>query len=218
MGTAEWTGVRIAQLVNPKDLPEGVTEMAVIGTDGHGDSFPESYAWQDEPLLALGMNGRTLNRQHGFPVRLLVPRYYGFKNIKWIGEIAFVRQPYFGTWPRMGYTKQPLIHTCSFVDRIRRAGSRVQAGGASFAGVRGIRRVDVRAGGGGVWGPWQEAVLEEPLSPYTLTRWIAELEPPRGAEWLEARAQDNAGQWQSSTERPLFPDGIAGPTLRRIPS
>lgn len=218
MGTAEWSGVALNQLVSPRDLPEGIMEMAVIGVDGHGDSFPVNYAWTDEPMLAAGMNGRSLNRQHGFPLRLLVPRYYGFKNIKWIGEIAFVREPYFGTWPKMGYTKEPVIHTCSFVDRVRRSGARLQVGGASFAGVRGIQRVEVRSGGGASWSPWSAAKLESPLSPYALTRWKAELEPPSGAEFIEARAQDGVGAWQAATERPLFPDGMAGPTLRRIPS
>jgi DMSO/TMAO reductase YedYZ molybdopterin-dependent catalytic subunit len=214
MGTAEWAGVKLSQIINPRDIAEGVREMAVIGVDGHGDSFTLDYAWSEEPLLALGMNGNTLNRQHGYPVRLLVPRYYGFKNIKWIGEIRFTREPYFGTWPKMGYTKEPVIHTCSFIDRITREGSRLRAGGVAFSGGRSIERVEVRAGDG----PWTAARLERPLSRYTLTRWVAELDCPAQAQMVEARALDSSGAWQSAVERPLFPDGMAGPTTRRIPS
>lgn len=220
MGTAEWAGVRLTNLISARDLPEGIREMAVVGVDGHGDSFPVPYAFSDEPLLALGMNGKTLNRQHGYPLRLLVPRYYGFKNIKWIGEIAFVRQPYFGTWPKMGYTKEPVIHTCSFVDRAVREGNRLRAGGASFAGVRGVARVEVRTRSedGRVAAPFVAATLDTPLSKYALTRWTAEVDIAAGATLIEARAMDGNGDWQQSTERPLFPDGMAGPTLRRIPS
>ena len=214
MGTAHWAGVRLTQLVSPREIPAEVIEMAVIGVDGHGDSFRLPYAWSAEPLLAVGMNGRTLNRQHGYPVRLLAPRYYGFKNIKWIQEINFTRTPYVGTWPKMGYTKEPVIHTCSFIDRIRRQGNRLEAGGVAFSGGRDITRVQVRVEGG----EWVDAALEPRLSEFTLTRWRAELEARPGVELLEARAQDSSGAWQSAVERPLFPDGMAGPTRKRIPA
>ncbi len=214
MGTAQWSGVSLDQLVSPRDLPDGLSEMAVIGADGHGDSFRLDYAWSAEPMLALGMNGNTLNRQHGYPVRLLVPRYYGLKHVKWIAEIAFVRQPYVGTWPKLGYTKEPQVHTCSFIDRIRRDGQRLEAGGVAFSGGRAITAVEVRAGGG----PWVAAQLEAPLSRFTWTRWRAEVEARTGDELLESRARDESGAWQSTIEKPLFPDGVSGPTLRRIPS
>jgi DMSO/TMAO reductase YedYZ molybdopterin-dependent catalytic subunit len=214
MGTAEWSGVKLTQLLTQHELPEGLAEMAVIGSDGHGDSFRLDYAFSEEPLLVLGMNGKTLNRQHGYPIRLLVPRYYGLKHVKWISEIAFVREPYFGTWPKMGYTKEPVIHTCSFIDRIRRNGSRLEIGGVALSGARAIAAVEVRAGSG----PWTRATLEPPLSGYTWTRWKAEIDAVPGAEYLEARAQDSSGAWQSAVEKPLFPNGVSGPTLRRIPT
>ncbi len=211
MGTAFWSGVHLSQLVDRRNISAAVREVAVIGVDGHGDSLPLDYAFAGDSLLALAMNGRTLNRNHGFPLRLLVPRYYGFKNVKWIGEIAFVSDPYFGTWPKMGYTKEPLIHTSSHIDRYVRAGGRIRLGGASFAGDRGIRAVQVRAGGNA----WIDAVLEPPLSPYTLTRWYAEI-PVDNVRVLQARAQDGAGRWQSEKETPLFPNGVDGPTVRSV--
>jgi len=215
MGTAEWAGVPLREFLPPRERTGTAREVAIVGVDGHGDSFPLDYAYSEEPMLAVGMNGRTLTRNHGYPVRLLVPRYYGFKNVKWIGEIALATEPYVGTWPKLGYTKEPVIHTCSFVDRIRREGSRLAVGGVAFAGIRGIRRVEARAGADA---PWTAAVLEAPLSPYCLTRWRTEIDPQRNAEFVEVRAQDGAGAWQSAVERPLFPDGMAGPTLKRIPS
>lgn len=211
MGTAEWSGIFLRQLIDPSRVPAAVCEVAFLGADGHDDSIPASQAFSDELLLALGMNGRTLDRVHGFPFRLIAPRYYGFKSVKWLSEIRLVTQPYFGTWPRMGYTKDPIVHTMSFVDRVVRDGDRLYLGGVSFAGVRGIRRVEVRAGNR----PWVEASLETPLSPYTWTRWRGELYAP-GASVVEARALDGVGRWQSERERPLFPDGVAGPTLKKL--
>lgn len=211
MGTAEWSGVLLNQLVDARSLPGGLVEMAVIGVDGHGDSFSLDYAFSDELLLALGMNGRTLNRTHGFPLRLLAPRYYGFKNVKWIGEISFRSTPYLGTWPKLGYAKEPLVHTSSHIDRVMSAGGIIRAGGVSFAGIRGIRQVQLRADGRA----WADATLEQPLSPYTWTRWQGSISA-ESAKQVEARALDGMGQWQDAAEGPLFPDGVRGPTIRRI--
>ncbi len=135
-----------------------------------GDSVPIDEAFDNEMRLAIGMNGETLNRTHGFPLRLLALRHYGFKNVKWISEIRFVGRPCYGTWPKLGYTKEPLVHTASHIDRVVR--------------VRGALRADS--------GMWTKAVLEPPFSPFTRSRWRGEL-PASGAAIVEARALDGAG-------------------------
>ena len=214
MGTAHWSGIYLNQLLDQRQLPAGIVEMAVIGIDGHGDSFSLEYAFSNDTIFALGMNGETLNRTHGFPIRILTPRYYGLKNVKWISELAFVSKPYTGTWPKLGYTKEPVIHTASHIDRVERTQGRIRCGGASFAGSRGIRAVQIRAD----HGPWVDATLEPALSEYALTRWVAELQVVASAGVIEARAQDGLGAWQSDVETPLFPNGVDGPTIRSISS
>ncbi|MDX1980210.1 MAG: molybdopterin-dependent oxidoreductase [Bryobacteraceae bacterium] len=211
MGTALWTGFPIRAIVDPTVLADGFVEAAVIGEDGHGDSFPLDYFLGGETMLAVGMNGRTLNRTHGFPLRLIVPRYYGFKNVKWISSIRFVRKPYLGTWPKMGYRKEALIHTCSSIGRVQTHAEGLVATGVAFAGDRGIRAVRLRADGGA----WVDAALESPLSPHTWTRWRCVI-PVRSAQLIEARAQDGAGNWQADKETPLFPGGVEGPTVIKV--
>jgi DMSO/TMAO reductase YedYZ molybdopterin-dependent catalytic subunit len=211
MGTAEWSGVLLRQLIDPASVSPSVAEIAFIGSDGHDDSLPASYAFSEELLLALGMNGKTLNRVHGFPFRLIAPRYYGFKSVKWMSEIRLCTKPYFGTWPKMGYTKEPVVHTMSYVDRVRRENGVVLAGGVAFSGALGIERVEIRAGDG----PWTPAQLEAPLSPYTWTRWKVRLESG-GAAVIEARALARDGRWQAVKETPLFPNGVAGPTIKKL--
>jgi DMSO/TMAO reductase YedYZ molybdopterin-dependent catalytic subunit len=208
MGTAIWAGIHVSQLVERGSLPSTVIEAAFIGVDGHDDSLRIDYAYSDESLLTLGMNGKTLSRTHGFPVRLLAPNYYGCRNVKWMKEIRFVTQPYYGTWQQLGYTKEPTIHICSHIDRIKRDGSMVEFGGVSFAGTRTIRAVRVRANRG----PWQAARLEPALSPYTWTRWAAQIPAAQGAV-LEANAQDATGAWQELSEAGPFPTGMSGPTI-----
>ena len=152
MGTAYWSGLRLEQLCDRREAGDGAVEAVVLGVDGHGDSFPIQYAFENEFMLALGMNGQTLNRNHGFPMRLLVPRYYGFKNIKWIAEIDFVTKPYFGTWPKRGFSKDSFVHTMSHIDRITRQAGGLRIGGVAFAGVRGVSRVEARVDQG-AWAP-----------------------------------------------------------------
>ena len=212
MGTAQWSGVRLSQLVDRARLPESIVEAAFIGIDGHDDSLPVEYAFSDAVMLALGMNGQTLDRTHGFPIRLLAPRYYGFKHVKWIAEIAFVSEPYFGTWPKMDYTKQPVIHTVSYIDRIVPEGASLRLGGIAMTGHGGIRDVELRADRGA----WVKAEIEPPLSPYTWTRWKGAV-PAAAAQVVQARAMDARGQWQAEEEGQLFPDGVKGPTIRKVP-
>ncbi len=208
MGTAQWGGIHLGQLLDRSTLPREIVEVAFIGVEGHDDSLKLDYAYGEDTMLALGMNGKTLSRIHGFPLRLLAPSYYGCRNVKWIGEIRFVSKPYYGTWQRLGYTKEPLIHICSHIDHMRRDGALLQFGGVSFAGTRPIRAVRVRANGGA----WQAARTEPALSGYTWTRWVAQLPAQEGAV-LEANAQDCTGAWQELHEGNPFPTGLTGPTL-----
>jgi DMSO/TMAO reductase YedYZ molybdopterin-dependent catalytic subunit len=208
MGTAIWAGVHLGQLIDRESLPRNVIEAAFIGVEGHDDSLRLDYAFGQEALLAIGMNGKTLSRTHGFPIRLLAPNYYGCRNVKWIREIRFVTQPYYGTWQRLGYTKEPVVHICSHIDHMRRHGPFVEFGGVSFAGSRGIKAVRVRADNR----PWEAARLEPAISPYTWTRWNAQLPAAEGSV-LEANAQDATGVWQELIEGNSFPSGKTGPTI-----
>jgi DMSO/TMAO reductase YedYZ molybdopterin-dependent catalytic subunit len=208
MGTAQWAGVHLSQIVDRRTLPENIVEAAFIGVEGHDDSLKLDYAFGPDALLAVGMNGKTLSRTHGFPVRLLAPSYYGCRNVKWLGEIRFVSKPYYGTWQRLGYTKDPIIHIASHIDHIRRDGSMLQFGGVSFAGTRGIQAVRVRANGGG----WIPARLEPAISPYAWTRWVAQVRAAPEST-IEANAQDRTGAWQELKAENPFPNGPAGPTI-----
>ena len=211
MDTASFLGVTLSQLVDRKQVPNDIVEVAVLGADGHSDSLRPEYAFSDEVLFAFGMNGKTLHRRHGYPLRMLTPRYYGFRSIKWINEIAFVSQPHFGTWAKKGFTKEPLIQTASHIDGWRATSQGLLVAGASFAGTRGIQRVLLRT----TDSPWVEAQLEQPLSPYTLTRWVGTL-PGVQKGIVEARSQDGTGKWQEQQEGPLYPTGVVGPTRKRI--
>ncbi|MCU0226328.1 MAG: molybdopterin-dependent oxidoreductase [Bryobacterales bacterium] len=212
MGNAAWSGIQLSQLIARDRVPTNAIAVAFEGVDGHGDSLSIDYAFSDETLLALGMNGNTLDRRHGFPIRVLCPRYFGFKHIKWLKEIRFVTQPYVGTYQKMGYEREAPVHTMCSIDNVTREAGRLLCGGIAFAGSRGIQRVQVRLGEA----EWVDAELETGLSALSWVRYRAELADLADAATLQARAQDGAGAWQSETIVPMFPAGVAGPTIRKL--
>ncbi len=77
MGTAIWAGVHLSQLVDRGSLPSSIVEAAFIGVEGHDDSLRIDYAYSEESLLTLGMNGKDAQPQPTvFRLRLLAPNYY----------------------------------------------------------------------------------------------------------------------------------------------
>jgi DMSO/TMAO reductase YedYZ molybdopterin-dependent catalytic subunit len=206
MGTALWSGVRLRDLVSKETVPSSIAEVAFIGAEGHSDSLPLEGAFQDDVLIAYGMNGRTLDRDHGFPARLLVPGYYGFKNVKWLTEIRFVTGPYSGTWPSKGWAKEAVVKTMSRIDLVKPGSGGALVAGIAYAGRRGVRSVEVRVNGS----EWMAAEMHEPpLSALTWVQWKKNLRAT-GRIATEARATDHQGGVQSEIKRSQFPDGATG--------
>ncbi len=206
MGTALWTGTPLPALVAACEPVPDARSVVLRGRDGHFEMLPLAEL-HPESLLAWGQNGRYLAREHGFPLRALVPGRYGFKNVKWLDSIELRREWEPGYWARRGWTDGAIVRTVARID-LARVGGPGQAivAGVAFAGDRGIRAVEVRANRG----PWQPADLHvPPLSPLTWTQWRAEL-PASGSTVFEARAVDGLGQPQSEAPAGPFPDGAAG--------
>jgi DMSO/TMAO reductase YedYZ molybdopterin-dependent catalytic subunit len=56
-----------------------------------------------DAMLAWEMDGKPLLREHGAPVRVVIPDMYGYKNVKWVQEINLVQRPSIGYWEQFGY-------------------------------------------------------------------------------------------------------------------
>ena len=88
MGNATWRGISLKKLLHDAaPMTETARDVVFRGIDGYDDSIPFTRAMQDDVMLAFLMNGEKLPKEHGFPLRLLVPGLYGIKNVKWIVEI-----------------------------------------------------------------------------------------------------------------------------------
>ena len=105
VGTATWSGVSVSHVLDMAGVEPAAVEVAFIGVDrgveagveqAYARSLGVDEARREGVLLALEMNGLPLLPQHGFPLRLVVPGWYGMSNVKWLGRIDVLDQPYRG--------------------------------------------------------------------------------------------------------------------------
>ncbi len=99
-----WSGVKMNDfLAHVQPLP-GASYMTLYSSDGaYTDSISLQQAGQPDVMLAHSMNNAPLPLEQGQPVRLIIPEFYGYKNIKWVNRIQFTNQPIMGYWEQRGY-------------------------------------------------------------------------------------------------------------------
>jgi DMSO/TMAO reductase YedYZ molybdopterin-dependent catalytic subunit len=99
----DWEGVRVADLMKLVKLkPEAA--FAIIHCDGgYTTNLALADFLDDDVMLALGHDGRDLEPDHGFPLRLVVPKLYGWKSAKWVRAIEFTAEDKRGFWEVRGY-------------------------------------------------------------------------------------------------------------------
>jgi sulfane dehydrogenase subunit SoxC len=223
IGNAEWTGTPLAPLLEEAGIEDGVLEVLFTGLDrgiqgelehAYERSLPVDEALRPELLLAYEINGEPLPPQHGFPLRLIVPGWYGMTHVKWLDRITVLTEPFDGYQQARQYrTKQsedergePVTRMLprslmvppgipDFPDRRRflETGSCVLEGRA-WSGWAPVERVEVSTDGGQ---SWADAELDEPVGAYGWRRWTYrwdDVEP--GEHELCSRATDGAGNTQ----------------------
>ncbi|PPK91992.1 DMSO/TMAO reductase YedYZ molybdopterin-dependent catalytic subunit [Kineococcus xinjiangensis] len=214
VGNARWLGIPLADVLR-RAVPSADADMLLSrSTDG----FTTSTTLADvvdgrDALLAIGMNGVPLPREHGFPVRMIVPGLYGFVSAcKWITEIEVTRfdraEAY---WTKRGWSPSAPIKTASRIDTPR-SFAKVPAGTVTVAGVawaqnRGVSAVEVRVDDG----EWRRAEVLPSVSEDTWAQWVwrwEDVEP--GSYTLRVRATDATGVVQTGETATPIPDGASG--------
>lgn len=213
LDNARWRGISLKKLLREAEVDEDTTRDIVFrGADAYDDSIPLARAMRDDVMLAFLMNGEKLPKEHGFPLRLLVPGLYGIKNVKWIVEIEAYAGDYKGYWQRKGWTDDATIKTFSRIDSPGHyqtlRGPEQRFRGIAFGGPNSISRVEISLDAARTW---DSCEIETPMSPYSWVIWNYTWRPQkRGKYQVAVRAIDSKGQLQIAELIRPQPAGSSG--------
>ena len=217
IGNALWEGVTFKRVLDLAQPGSGIVKAALFGEDGYSDSIPYDLAQSDDVFLAWTMNGEPLPKQHGHPLRLIVPGIYGMKNVKWISKVELVNYNFEGYWEKKGWSDEAVIPVRSQI-LMPMSGKSVplgkyMVGGVAFGGRYGISKVQVSLDGGK---NWSDAQMKPPLSKWAWSLWEYDWTPQRkGGYKIAVRGFDRSGKAQESTSllgkvTGSFPSGAKG--------
>lgn len=213
VGNALWTGVDLRDVLAIAGPRPDASQLVGRSVDDFTAGMPMSWVMDPArvPMIAFGMNGEPLPRDHGYPARLIIPGLYGYVSAtKWLGELELTTWDAFdGYWVPLGWAKEAPILTQSRIDTPR-AGRRLGAGPQVVAGVawapdRGIARVEVA-----IDGVWRDATMSVPISDATWVQWTVDWDATPGRHVIEVRATDGDGVVQTTDRTPPAPDGARG--------
>ena len=195
-----FTGVPLSHVLKHAGVSAKAREVVFFGTDRgkedvvfrentykleqqFGRSITLEHALKPEPLLAYALNGQPLTRDQGFPVRLIMPGWYGVANVKWVSEIHLQEERYLGNFQARWYrtlrgvggtgedadpgtqwveTEVTHMNVKSVIARVRKNSSGHQVFGFVLNDGAPLRSVEVSVDGG----PWQPASLDKSNTPY----------------------------------------------------
>ena len=224
MGNARWVGVPLKDVLARAELKNTAKQVTFNGLDtaifGGGDfvkSLDVNHALDGEVMLAYQMNGADIPMLNGYPVKLIVPGYYGTYWVKHLSEIEVVDQTYEGFWMKPAYrvpdndcaciepgttpaATRPIgrFNVRSFITSVQdgaqlRAGQQTVVRGIAFDGGQGIREVAYSIDGGQTW---RGAKLGDDLGRYSFREFTFALTPDKGSYDLRVRAWNRSGQSQ----------------------
>lgn len=224
MGNARWRGVALKTLLGRAGVKAGARQVTFNGMDGPvSDKTPDfvkaldiDHASDGEVMLAYGMNGEDLPLLNGFPLRLIVPGYYGTYWVKHLNEITVIDDVFDGFWMKSAYRIPDNDCNCvelgtapkatipinrftvrsfitSVTDGAKLKAGRVSLKGIAFDGGKGIKEVAVSTDGGNSWTP---AKLGKDLGKYSFREWKLPVKLAAGPHALKVRATSNDGQVQ----------------------
>jgi len=211
ISTAVWRGVPLEAVLRDRGGVKSPGNRVIFhSADGFTSTLPLQDLLQHRALLAWEMNGVALPIRHGFPLRVIVPGYYGEKSAKWIVGIEVVNTAFKDFYEGEGWSGQPL-KTRSRID-LPKPGAvicgPVTVEGIAFAGTRGIRTVEVSTDGGKTW---NKAALKPRLSSESWVFWTWRwAHPGIGSHDLSVRAVDGTGASQIAKVEGTVPSGASG--------
>jgi DMSO/TMAO reductase YedYZ molybdopterin-dependent catalytic subunit len=221
VSTAEWTGVPLVEVLCAASVADGTREIVITGADaGHvaaADatiayvrSTPIAPALDPHTLLVYAMNGEPLAPEHGFPLRLIVPGWYGMAAVKWITRLEASADAFRGFYQYDRYVMrdaarpdqepEPLTTMavrsliCQPAAGATLAPGPVMVRGVAWSGAAAVTRVEMSMDGGRTWA---EAAFTGDAGPFAWRPWQCTWHATTpGAASLKSRAYDAAGNAQ----------------------
>ena len=226
VGTAEWTGVPLSILLDRAGVKPSACEVILEGAD-HGMledpksppgelNFARSIPFQkaQQTILAYKMNGTDLPAEHGFPVRAVVPGWYGMASVKWLQRIIVTGEPFTGYYQTIDYAywerREAIAELTPLTNMqvkaqiskpsqgdIVPANCSMRVHGAAWTSDGKIAKVELSTDGGSTWS--EAKLLGEP-KPNAWQLWEFNWRTPAaaGKQTLIARATDSFGRTQPS--------------------
>ncbi len=213
VGNVRWLGVRLTDLLDRAGASPQADHVRLHAVDGFSAGLRLSLLEEGfEPLLVYAMNGAPLTREHGAPVRMLVPGVHGYDaNIKWLSSIEVTR---FSDaidyaerkgWPRVPSRMAPNARIdVPGVSALLATGQQLVAG-VAWSPPHGVLKVELRVDGG----DWRACTPVTALGPNAWVLWKAQWEATPGRHTLEVRAWGRDGV-QSEAPAAPYPGGARG--------
>lgn len=214
IGGALWLGVRLTDVLALAGIDNtSADQLLSTDVDGMTISTPLGVATDGrDAMIVFGMNGEPLPREHGFPVRMVVPGLYGFVSAtKWLTRITLTtyddQQAY---WTERDWATQAPIKISSRIDTPKPLSDtdagRTFIGGVAWAQGVGIEKVEVRIDGGS----WQLATMGPDAGNDYWRQWYLEWDAEPGQHFVASRATNKDGDVQTAARMTPFPEGSSG--------
>jgi DMSO/TMAO reductase YedYZ molybdopterin-dependent catalytic subunit len=223
VGNARWTGTSLKGLIDEAKPLADAREVISWGADEgeetiRNEKYRQNFARsmtldelaRSEAIVAWEMNGQPLTADHGFPVRVVVPGWYGVQNVKWLNGLEVSNERFMGRFQARDYvtimgrqtgdktewveTSVTKTRTKSMVAKVtRRRGGPLTVFGVAITDGTALTSVEVQLDEG----PWVPAKLDTPPNPYAWTWFRAEVAAPAAGEHTVAsKATDALGRTQ----------------------
>jgi DMSO/TMAO reductase YedYZ molybdopterin-dependent catalytic subunit len=159
MSNAVWKGVAMRDLLDPAAPLAKAAKVRLYGVDNYTDTFPLEKAMDPTTIIAYEMNGQTLPDRHGYPVRVIVPGYFGEKHVKWLTRVEVTTADVQGFYEKQGWGPDFIVPTRSRIDlpddnalfSLSKLSGPIDVKGVAYGGDRGISRVELSFNDGETW-------------------------------------------------------------------
>jgi DMSO/TMAO reductase YedYZ molybdopterin-dependent catalytic subunit len=225
IGNAQWTGTPLLPFLKQAGVQPETVEFILHGADYYETTLPIAELMRPDVRLVHQMNKAPLTKEHGFPVRIIIPGHFGQKQPKWLVKIEAMSQSKYGYWERQGWSNTAAIPTHALARQIQktriwngnykvnldRAGETGWQQGILIAGVAldkssPIRQVQVSTDDGKTW---QQAKQNKPDSPHEWTLWQHLWKPTQPGKYILLAQAESQRQTQPLDDKDRM-DGSSG--------